>query len=164
MKRQLTETMFFNRMYLELCYLAYGEFSFDEFLKMSLKDRRVRNAFIFYVMSDKECWYRINILSERNLSLRRLITSLFLALKKAEHDNWCQDEVQQLARKLRTKYFNKKEIVQEKFAEDVSDELVKMLASVSNLILNEQEVDESKDQYVKEKFKSIDKNNLLVKL
>lgn len=155
---------FFNRVEQEQRYLAYGDHSFEELLKRSMKDRRVRNVFVFYVLSNKEFYNKFLILSERKYTVQRLRSSLYKALQAVEKNNINRTEVRNLAKELRSRYFQQLQVVNysEQRKLDESKEMEKFFVSVANHLVNENEVDPEKDAYVASKMKEVDFDNLFV--
>ena len=155
---------FFNRVEQEQRYLAYGDYSFEELLKKSMKDRRVRNVFVFYVLSKPDYYHKFLILAEKKHSVQRLKSSLYKALREAEKDQVNRPEVRNLARELRNKYFHQSQVVtsngRRKY--DESKEMEKFFVSVTNYLLNEKEVDLEKETYVANRMKEVDFDNLFI--
>lgn len=155
---------FFIRVNEEQKYLAYGEYTFEELLKRSMKDRRVRNVFVFYVLSDRDYYNKFLILSEKKYTVQRLRSSLYRALQSVERDYTNRTEVRELAKALRSKYFQELHLVtytdQTKYNE--SKEMEKFFVSVANHLVNEQEGDLDKEAYVAKKMKEVDFDNLFV--
>jgi hypothetical protein len=76
-KVTLNEKEFFNRVEEEQRYLTYGELSFEELLRLSSKDRRVLNAFVFYALSKPEYYEKFLALADTKISVRKLQTFLY---------------------------------------------------------------------------------------
>ncbi|WP_078544693.1 hypothetical protein [Litchfieldia alkalitelluris] len=163
MKHRVKED-FFNRVEQEQRYLAYGDYSFEELLKKSLKDRRVRNVFVFYVLSKQEYYQKFMLLAEHKHTVQRLRSSLYKALLEAEKDRVYQPKVRKLARELRYKYFSRSQVVTftQRRNYDESKEMEKFFVSVANHIVNEKEDDSEKEAYVAERMKDIDFDNLFI--
>jgi len=163
-QRVLNEKEFFNRLEQEQRYLAYGDHSFEELLKMSMKDRRVRNVFVFYVLSKPEYYQRFLILAEKKYTVQRLKSSLYKALQEVEKESVYRPEVRNLARVLRNKYVHQSHVVtstgQRKY--DESKEMEKLFVSVANYLVNEKEVNPEKEAYVANRMKEVDFDNLFV--
>jgi hypothetical protein len=155
---------FFVRVEQEQKYLAYGEYSFEELLKKSIKDRRVRNVFVFYVLSKPEYLRKFLVLSEKKVTVRRLKASLCKALQAVEKENVYRPEIRRFAKLLRNKYFHHSHAITflEKREELVSKEMEKFFVSVVNQILNEKEFDPDKDAYVASRMKEVDFDNLFI--
>ncbi|MBP3951933.1 hypothetical protein [Bacillus suaedae] len=159
----MDEKLFFERIKEELQYLAYGDYSFDDLLRKSQTDRRVRNAFVFYALSNKEYRNRFNLLSYQNLFVQKLKTFLLQSFVLVEKDPYYRDEVKVFARKLRTKYLGRETVVFTKHPHyNESVEMEKFLAGVVNSLLNEQEMTPEKEEYVNSKMKNLDRTKLYV--
>ncbi|WP_246944988.1 hypothetical protein [Bacillus pinisoli] len=155
---------FFVRVEQEQKYLAYGEYSFEELLKKSIKDRRVRNVFVFYVLSKPEYFRKFLVLSEKKDTVRRLKASLCKALQAVEKEHVYRPEVRRFAKILRNKYFHHSYPITliEKREEQVSKEMEKFFVSVVNQVLNEKDVNSDRDAYVASRMKEVDFDNLFV--
>lgn len=158
----MNEQQFFKRVKVEAEYLAHGKYSFSELLKMSQQDRRVRNAFGFYVLSEKEYFNRFKILAERSLFVRHLRMHLLQALKRVEKDELYRQEVRLFAFHLRQNFFPGETVVYEKNVYDVSVEMEKFFVSVANHLLNESEENSERDVYTLQLLASVDFDNLFI--
>lgn len=159
----MNEHEFFQRVKAEIDYLSEGQYSFDELLKISQNDRRVRNAFVFYVLSDKEYFQRFKLLSKKSLFVGRLKKFLLQALNRIEKDELYRSEVRSFARYLHDRYLVGECVVYEKNVYDVSVEMEKFFVSIVNCLLNENEENTERDKYTRKLLKSVDFDNLFIR-
>lgn len=156
------EDAFFQLVKEEQVFLAFGERDFDTLLKKTITDRRVRNAFVFYVLTDKEYLNRFKLLANHSLHVKRLQSSLYQALWSAERDSLNQEEVRKMAKRLRTKFLAHppaKLAPAERFP---AREMEKFFVTLMNKVVNEQEINPNRERYREELLKKVDYNNLFV--
>lgn len=161
----MNEKEFFNRVEQEQQYLAYGDYSFEDLLRLSLNDRRVRNAFVFHVLSKPEYYEKFLVLAEKKTTVRKLQTSLYNALVEAEKKQLYRPEVRNFAKLLRNKYLHQSQVVNNTVSKrkyDESQEMEKFFVTVVNFILNQKEENPDRDAYVSKRMKEIDFDNLFI--
>lgn len=154
------EEVFFQLVKEEQYFLAYGEKDFDMLLKKSQTDRRVRNAFVFYTLTDKEYFHRFKLLAKHSYHVKQLYTSLYQALWNAEKDTLNQDKVRKMAKWFRTKYFSQPPAKLTFMKNSPVNEMEKFFVTLMNKVVNEQEVNPARDRYREEILKKIDYDNL----
>ncbi|QOY37683.1 hypothetical protein AWH56_008920 [Anaerobacillus isosaccharinicus] len=154
---------FFNTVQCELEYLADGSYSFEEYLRLSMNDRRVRNGFVFYALSNKEFANRFFLLSEKKLYVKRLRSDLYKSLWKASRNDFNRPEVKKLAKRLQYLYFNRESNkVEHTDNYDVSAEMEKFFVSLVNHYYQKSEDNHEKEKYRKNVLSNVNWDNLLV--
>lgn len=161
--RVLKLNEFFSDVHKWIEYLAYGNFSFDEYLEISKKNRRVRNAFVYFAISKEDYAARFFQLALTDNYVYELKYDLHKALLKVKNDDLYRDEVIEVASKLLIKHFDGREVDVDYEAYDVPAEMAKFLAGLVNDYYIELEMTDEKRAYVEEMYKKIDWNNLFVK-
>lgn len=152
---------FFSRVSEELIYFADGDHTFDEYLQLSHSNSRIRNAFLFYLLSNSEYQKRFWKLSELSIELKRYKASLHRALNRVEEHPFNRSETKQLANILRKEYFVNEKIVDDKITDEMSEKMEKFFTSVVNLYMSDVEDTEEDKEYRNSILKDVDFNKLI---
>ncbi len=154
---------FFYNVECELEYLADGTYTFDEYLRLSMKNRRVRNGFVFYALSEKEYVNRFFLLAEKSLYVKRLKSDLYKSLWRVSQNELNSPEVKKLAKQLRYQFFKKtSNKVEYTKNYDVSAELEKFFVSVVNHYYQQKENNNDKEVYRKNVLSNLNWDELIV--
>lgn len=156
------QTAFFEHVEKEQSYLAGGDYSFEELLQMSQRDRRVRNAFVFYVLSRPDYKNKLWSLANRSLHCKRLVNSLHKSLLSTLKEQFHREETKTLAKELLAEHFENKSIVFELNTYDTAAEMEKFLSTVVNTIMMKKLDTTEKREKRKLFLEKIDFNNLLI--
>ncbi|UTR12099.1 hypothetical protein MM300_07350 [Evansella sp. LMS18] len=156
------EDVFLQLVKEEQFFLAFDESDFDNLLRKTMTDRRVRNAFVFYVLTDKEYLNRFRLLANHSLHVKRLHSSLYQALWNVERDSLNQEEVRKMAKRLRTKYLTHPPAKLAPTERLPVREMEKFFVTLMNKVVNEQEINPERDRYREELLKKVDYTNLFV--
>lgn len=153
---------FFSYVDNELRHLAGAEYSFEELLKLSRHDRRIRNAFVLYALSNPEYKKRLWLLAERSLYVRRLKAQLHQALKRVTHEPLNRQETIKIAKQLLNAYFKDDSVVLEYRKYDASAEMEKFFTTVVNTMEMDKKSSPIAIEKSKRLVKSLKVNNLFV--
>lgn len=154
---------FFDEVEKHLQYLAYGSFSFEGYLKMSFKNGRVRNAFVFYALSTNEYRNRFFLLSSRSRYVQQMKNHLHKGLVRVTKNDLCRDEAVQLAQKLLHQSFRHQSVVVDYTVYDESAEMEKFLVNVVHHYYHKAEDTEEKKQYRDQLLQHVNLEDLFVK-
>lgn len=157
---------FFNRVERTIAYLAGKEYSFDEYLRLSLMDRRVRNAFVYYALSSEQYRERLFILADRYVTVRRFLSQLYSGLQKVIESEYNRQESKEIAKHLlRYVEDNNKRIPtfnpQNKVYNE-SHEMAKFLETIVNNEMRTKHQTPEQRAYVERKMKNVDMDKLFV--
>lgn len=157
---------FFSQVEKKLAYLAGKEYSFDEYLHLSLTDRRVRNAFVYYALSTEQYSKRFFILAERHVTVRTFLSQLHSGLQKVIESKYNRDESKELAKRLlgylednnnHIPRFNPQNKVYNE-----SHEMAKFLETIVNNEMRTKHQTPEQRAYVERKMKNVDMDKLFV--
>ncbi|OIJ16507.1 hypothetical protein BKP45_21105 [Anaerobacillus alkalidiazotrophicus] len=156
---------FFLEVNKQLLYLANGgSFSFEDYLKMSLKNRRVRNGLVFYALSSKETLNRFNVLSDQSVYVRKLKNHLHKALFRVVKNDLVRVEAVELAKKFLQQYFSNETVFVNYTVYDESAEMEKFFVTVVHHYYSELEETQDQKVHINHLIEQTDWNNLFVQV
>lgn len=153
---------FFEEVNNHIEYLAYGSLPFEGYLKISIKNRRVRNCFVFFVLSTEKNAELFFKLALNSLYVADLKKQLHKALIRVTNNKLYRVEIVNIAEELLLKYFYNETITVDYSVYDISAEMEKFLAGVVNHYCNKEEVTDEKRKYRETLLKDVDWENLFV--
>lgn len=147
--------------YLE--YLAEGSYSFEEYLKLSHENRRVRNGFVFFALSNNNSAAYFFKLAATTRYVNDLKEQLYKALVRASETELIRPDAVKIANELLATYFFDEEPVTVDFTVyDGSAEMAKFLIMVVHHYCLKQEDTEEKRKYREKILKNVDWDHLFI--
>lgn len=147
--------------YLE--YLAEGSYSFEEYLELSHENRRVRNGFVFFALSNNTSATYFFKLASTTSYVNDLKEQLYKALVRASETELIRPEAVKIAHELLATYFFDEEPVTVDFTVyDDSAEMAKFLIMVVHHHCLKQEDTEEKRKYREKILKNVDWDHLFI--
>lgn len=128
MKGKLNDPLFTYLVSNWMEHLAPGHRDFEELLNLSKVNRRVRNVFVFYTLSNPHYFVRFEELSRSDQTLQMMRYELARALKRLENEK--DEEIHSFAKRLRNRYFRHMQLVVEEEKYDVSAEMAKFFKTM----------------------------------
>ncbi len=154
---------FFEQVRLEKEFIVNGTYTFEELLEKSKSNHRIRNVFVYYVLTNEEWYNRFIFLVRKNLFVNQLHCNLLNALMHVESDQLTRIEAKVIAQQLRNKYFKDQNSRLNHAKYDSSVEMSKFLITLVNNYVNNKNKTPEEIAYQKERMKQIDMDNLFHK-
>ncbi|MBU8908154.1 hypothetical protein [Desertibacillus haloalkaliphilus] len=155
---------FFEKVEQEQKYLAGGDYSFEELLRISRKNHRIRKVFVFYALSNREYFNKFSLLSSRTYFVRRLKDGLLKALMQVERNEMNRIEAIQLARLLKLKFFKNDTVVYHQSSNALAEDFEKFLTTLVNEYESGRNDSKERQTYRQNVLKAVDMNNLFANL
>lgn len=153
---------FFEEVEKEIEYLSYGSFTFDQYLSLSKRNRRVRNAFVFFALSKQEYIDHFFSLTSQSQYVKELKNDLHKSLIRVKNSGLHRNEVIKISNTLLSIHFNNATVEVDLKVYDVSVEMEKFLVGVVNDHYIFSEATEESRHYVEKMMNKIDFDNLFV--
>jgi hypothetical protein len=114
----------------------------EDRMKMCMKGSPVQYLFVFNVLSNYDYYQEFLNLAKKKYSVQRLKSSLFKALMEVEKGELHRQEIRNMAKEIRRKYFQQESVVMlsERYIYDTSQELEEFFVTICNQLLYEKEV------------------------
>ncbi|KJS22890.1 MAG: hypothetical protein VR72_03770 [Clostridiaceae bacterium BRH_c20a] len=138
--------------------------TFNKYFEESKKNERLRNNFVFYVLSNKYYYHKFKNLTEKDATANEMYQNLYNALTST-HDEG--NEIKETSNMLLRKYFSsvapRKRFLRAFKRNEVSEDMKKYLRTLVNQVRFEDNYSKEDEDYFKKLLAKKHTKNLLTK-